>query len=208
MIKAAYFTQADGQVSSILTGPSLEGMPEAPAGQLATLTDYSGPLPAYWDGAVVCAIPDKPSPSHVWNWLNKQWESTAENESAHASTQRIDALSAIDDAAGRARLKYITSVPGQSETYQRKEQQAREWQAAGFAGNPPSFVNAEAIALGADPQAIALNIIALAEYWSNIKGPEIEAVRLKGKADVTAAGQDLGAINAALSATIDALGVL
>ena len=73
MLRTAYFTQADGQVFSILTGPSLEGMPDAPAGQLATLTDYSGPLPAYWNGAVVQAIPAQPSPSHTWNWTTKQW---------------------------------------------------------------------------------------------------------------------------------------
>ena len=73
MTKVAYFTQSDGRVFSILTGPSLEGMPEAPAGQLAALTDYSGPLPAYWNGSAVQAIPAQPSPSHTWNWATKQW---------------------------------------------------------------------------------------------------------------------------------------
>lgn len=73
MIKVTYFTQADGCVFSILTGPSLEGMPEAPAGQLAALTDYSGTLPAYWNGSTVQAIPEQPSPSHTWNWATKQW---------------------------------------------------------------------------------------------------------------------------------------
>ena len=73
MTKVAYFTQSDGCVFSILTGPSLEGIPDAPAGQLATLTDYSGPLPAYWNGLAVQAIPEQPSPSHIWNWTTKQW---------------------------------------------------------------------------------------------------------------------------------------
>ena len=73
MIKVAYFTQSDGCVFSILTAPSLEGMPDAPAGQLATLTDYSGSLPAYWNGLAVQAIPEQPSPSHIWNWAAKQW---------------------------------------------------------------------------------------------------------------------------------------
>jgi len=73
MLRAAYFTQSDGCVFSILTGPSLEGMPEAPSGQLATLTDYSGPLPAYWNGSAVQAIPEQPSASHTWNWSTKQW---------------------------------------------------------------------------------------------------------------------------------------
>jgi hypothetical protein len=73
MIKVAYFIQADGQVFSILTGPSLAGMPDAPAGQFATLTDYSGPLPAYWNGSTVQAIPMQPSSSHAWNWSTKQW---------------------------------------------------------------------------------------------------------------------------------------
>lgn len=74
MIRVCYFDQVAGRVFSALTGPSLDGMPEAPPGQLATLTDYSGPLPAYWNGSVVQAIPAQPSASHVWSWQNKQWD--------------------------------------------------------------------------------------------------------------------------------------
>jgi hypothetical protein len=140
---------------------------------------------AQWDGAA---------------WIFPQGETWQE-----AKTR---ALQAIDNEAGQTRLKYITSVPGQAETYQRKEQQAREWQASGFVGAPPPFIDAEAIALEMDPQAIALNIITLADYWSNIKGPEIEATRRKWKVAIEAAGQDVIAINAALASGIEALGAL
>ena len=73
MIKVAYFTQHDGQVFSVMYGPTLVGVPEAPSGQTAVLTDYSGPLPAYWDGSAVQEIPTQPSNSHIWNWTTKQW---------------------------------------------------------------------------------------------------------------------------------------
>lgn len=97
-------------------------------------------------------------------------------------------LVCIDEWAGEARLRYITSVPGQAETYQKKEQQAREWAASSFAGDPPPFISEEATALGIDPQAVATEVIGLADYWGNVKGPQIEATRRKWKVAASAAG--------------------
>lgn len=93
----------------------------------------------------------------------------------------------VDVAAGRVRLRYITDVPGQQATYARKEQQARDWLAAGFAGPAPSFIAAEASAIGVQPQLLAQQVLELAEFWAEVKGPEIEAARIKHKAAVRAA---------------------
>lgn len=110
----------------------------------------------------------------------------------------------VDGAAGQARLRYITSVPGQAETYTRKETQARTWAAAGFTGPAPSFIAAEAAVLGVTPQSVAENVIALADSWENGKGPEIEAARIGGKAAITAA-TDAAGIESAMQAAIDEL---
>lgn len=65
-IRVAYFNSSTGLVYSILSGPSLEGMPLAEPGSLAVLTDYTGSLPAIWDGEKVVDLPPKPSPHHEW----------------------------------------------------------------------------------------------------------------------------------------------
>lgn len=104
------------------------------------------------------------------------------------------ALESVDTMAGQARLRYITSVPGQAETYAKKEQQARAWAAESFAGEAPSFIAAEAQALNVSGQSVALEVIGLAEYWSNIKGPQIEATRRKWKVAIGSA-QDVATVD-------------
>lgn len=123
-----------------------------------------------------------PTPEHQWDDENLIWV-----DPVTLSDRKSAALACIDEFAGTARLRYITSVPGQAETYQKKELQAREWAASAFAGDAPSFIAAEASALGKDPQALASEVISLADYWSNVKGPAIEAARRKWKVTIEAA---------------------
>lgn len=110
------------------------------------------------------------------------------------NASRSVALESVDTMAGQARLRYITSVPGQAETYAKKEQQARDWAAESFAGDAPSFIAAEAQALNVSAQSVALEVIGLAEYWSNIKGPQIEATRRKWKVAIGSA-QDVATVD-------------
>jgi hypothetical protein len=77
-------------------------------------------------------------------------------------------------------------VPCQAETYQRKGEQARQWAAAAYAGNAPAFIAAEAIATNVTAQQVAEQVIQLADYWSGVKGPEIEAARRKWKVRLAA----------------------
>lgn len=125
---------------------------------------------------------NRPAWARYWSNITKEWVDHRKLADIKAA-----AASVVDDLAGRARLRYITSVPGQAETYQKKEQQAREWSAASFFGEPPSFIAAEAVALGQDPTELAREVIGLADYWSNIKGPEIEASRRKWKRAIESA---------------------
>jgi Domain of unknown function (DUF4376) len=73
MISVAYVDSATGLVGSLLNGPTLDGMPQPQYGQFAVITDYSGPLPAQWNGTEVIAIPAQPSPAHTWDWTTKTW---------------------------------------------------------------------------------------------------------------------------------------
>lgn len=132
-----------------------------------------------------------------------EWSNTAMSwiDMRSIEQAKIDGQAQIDDAAGQARLRYITDVPGQQATYQRKEVQAREWTEAGYPDPAPSFIAAEAEALGTTPQAIAQQVIALADYWAYVKGPEIEASRIKHKAAVRSA-VTLEAVQAALDAAL------
>lgn len=116
-------------------------------------------------------------------------------------------LDQVDASAGVARTRYITSAHGQVETYTIKERQAREWTAASYAGDPPSFIAAEAAATNVTPQALCQMVIELADFWSNIKGPQIEATRRKWKVAIEAASDPSliqGLVDAA-RAELDAL---
>lgn len=154
------------------------------------------------EGQTIRAAPKKPSESHAWDWQQKRYVFDANKGAEFIQALVRDSLAMIDNEAGNTRLRYITSVPGQSETYQRKEQQAREWKAAGYAGTPPVFVATEAEVLGQDPVDVANYIIETADQWANLKGPQIEATRRKWKVAIEQAGTSEAAIRGARDAGI------
>ena len=182
MTTAIYYEQATGRAYQVLTGPDLGGFPEAPTGSLALLLAEPVALPGYVEGLDYFPLSPAPSDAHKFNYVAKQWE-----DPRTLADLKAQGLILVDDLAGAARLRYITSVPGQAETYQKKEQQARSWAAESFAGDAPSFIAAEAQALNVSAQSVALEVIALADYWSNIKGPQIEATRRKWKVAIESA---------------------
>lgn len=117
------------------------------------------------------------------------------------------ALRDIDDAAGRARLRFITDVPGQQAVYMVKLQQAQAYTAAvalDAQATVPPYIAAEAAATGQTAAQVAANVIALAAVWNEQAGPAIEGERMGGKSAVTAA-QDLEAVEAARVAAVQAL---
>jgi hypothetical protein len=123
---------------------------------------------------------------------------------------RAQALDQIDQAAGAARLRYITEVPGQQAVYVSKELQSRQFKAAGYpAGAVPPYVAAEVQAMGegTTPQQAADSILAIADQWQGVLSPQIEQVRLKGKWAVQAA-VTAAAVQAAALSAIDALGAI
>lgn len=199
-ISAVYGFASNGRANRLLVGPDLNFFPEPAEGEIALLVSAEIVLPGWIAGGQYYPVPPAPNNSSEWDWDLKQWVASSDEFDRLVA----QALASVDNAAGAARLRYITSVPGQAETYIRKEQQARTWAASGYTGAAPSFIAAEATALGLDPQDVADEIIATADDWENGKGPEIEAARLQGKAAVRAATTE-SALSAAELAAIAAL---
>lgn len=144
---------------------------------------------------------DGPPPAgEYWRHVDGCWAWCPPLEDLQA-----DAQGQIDVAAGSARLRFITDVPGQQGTYLLKEQQARAYVEAGFTGPVPPFVAAEAEATGTDAGQAAVQIVATADLWAMEIAPAIEMERRRGKLAV-AACTDAASVAAALAAALDALG--
>ena len=110
----------------------------------------------------------------------------------------------IDRAAGDARLRYITDVPGQQAVYMTKAVEAAEYLAAyalDVLAIAPPHIAAEAAATGATALAVAQEVAGLGTLWTTGLSPAIEGARLGGKQAVMAAtGEDDAAIAAAIEA--------
>ncbi len=119
---------------------------------------------------------------------------------------RIRALRRIDAAAGEARLRYITDVPGQQAVYMVKLEEARALLADPNATPGPHLV-AEAAARGITALAMAEMVDDLASVWTGVLSPAIEAARMAGKLAVDGAS-DEDEVETATQAAIAALNAL
>lgn len=128
---------------------------------------------------------------------------------------RTSGQAVIDAHAGSARTRYITTVPGQSETYAAKAADAAAYKAASYPvanlANYP-WVQAEAQAInGAAPtasqaQAAADGILAAQTAWAAV-GVKIEQQRRAASIAIQAAGTvaDVDAAVTAGTAALDAI---
>lgn len=117
------------------------------------------------------------------------------------------ALQTIDEAAGTARMRYVTDVAGQSAVYIRKAEQARQYAAAGFTGTVPPYLAAEAAAMGVTPEQLARQVLTLAALWDDQLSPAIEAARMAGKRAAGAA-KTAADVQTTTQATLDALNAI
>lgn len=200
---------------------------EVGTGRLVAAIESSEALP---DDALYCwrVAPQSVSPStHFYRAATSTFEPLSEPDAppplvaptaqtpaqvAAAEAQRLadvklHCLERIDAAAGRARARYITISPGQEATYLRKVQQAESWQAAGFVGSAPSFVQAEIDATGQTGQQAVAAILAQQAAW-DVKGGQIESARRTAKVAVVAwvgSVPDLIAATDGFCTTLDSL---
>lgn len=99
---------------------------------------------------------------------------------------RSQAAIQIDQAAGEARGRYLSSGVGQELTYQAKYADACAFLRAQESGSSLSvatwpYVAAEAQATGLTPSEAAARIAQIGAYWEAVIGPRIERVRIAGK---------------------------
>lgn len=97
----------------------------------------------------------------------------------------------IDDAAGRARARYITTVQGQEATYLLKRDAAKAYQAAGYTGAVPEMIKLEADAVGKTYQVLADEILAQSAAWESLAAM-IESLRMVAKAAIDAETSVIG----------------
>lgn len=107
---------------------------------------------------------------------------------------RWTARKAIDEAAGEARLRYITEVPGQMGVYLVKLQQAEAF-VASQGVQIGSYIAAEAEALNVSAATVAQGVIDTNAAWNSTVGPAIEATRMAAKAAVGTAEDEAGVLS-------------
>lgn len=124
----------------------------------------------------------------------KMWNAT--NAEPDLATVKAGAKAHIDEAAERARLKYITPGAGQAMTYAEKATQARECLAATdpLEADYP-LLAAEIGITAASLVDVAAVVVAAHSAWIGI-GAQIEGARLQAKAAIDAA-EDVSAVHAA-----------
>ena len=121
--------------------------------------------------------------------------------------QRREARQQIDAEAAEARMRHLTSLPGQDLVYAAKLHQAQSYitaYAADAGAAVPGYVAAEVAAVGGTAQAAAQAIVAAAANFHDTAGPAIEQARRAGKTAVQAAG-DADEIQTALASALAAL---
>lgn len=99
-------------------------------------------------------------------------------------TTRAGALARMDREAETLRSLFITASPGQIATYIMKYNDATAFKAAGYTGDVPLLVQAEADATGDNAQEAANAIIAQYLAWNTLAG-HIERARRVTKVAIT-----------------------
>ncbi len=119
---------------------------------------------------------------------------------------KLLAFNAIDRAAGEARLRYISDLPGQAAVYLEKRAEAERYIAAHSANPgtavPGPHIAAEAASRNLTPLALASEVATLANFWLVTVSPQVEALRVSGKQRARAATTE-GDINAERDAVIE-----
>jgi len=94
---------------------------------------------------------------------------------------KIEARDRINNAAGLARTRNTTTVPGQMDTYRMKYAEAVAFKAAGYPNDPPNWpwMKAEVQGTGKTRTKACDDIIAAQAGWE-AKAATIERYRLQG----------------------------
>ena len=163
-----------------------EDIPALPEGyRRALITNEVFPNFYLSESGEVLSRESNPSVYHTWDMPTLTWVVTPDK----VSVVKADAAVAIDNAAGKARQRYITTSPGQDATYTVKYQEALDYIAAGY---PEDLSTYPYIAGESSPNTwmtatqAATRIAVLGGYWRDVVGPAIEKARVNGKESLEA----------------------
>jgi hypothetical protein len=141
----------------------------------AVLVNPDNSVAGLWKGAGV--IPDG------YYEINEGTYGLYQDTQNNLDQMKKAALNAIDELAGKTRLKYITSVPGQAETYLLKAAQAKALVDAGYVYTSLEaeypLIAAEVPVYG-DVQNTCNAILTAQTQWSHLAAA-IEGIRLNTK---------------------------
>lgn len=122
------------------------------------------------EGAAIVAVP--------------QQVLTADWPNLNLAPLRVSMAAQVDAQAEAVRANILTPGSAQAMTYMRKESEARAWLADPAVATP--FLAAEAPARGMTIEALATEVVALADAWVTV-GAAIEGARMGAKATIAAA---------------------
>lgn len=176
-----YFFDRRGRITRRLSAPTSEAVYAAQTDErwISSEKVFSDETHFISNG-LFCPFPQRPSLHHEWDWTSLEWK-----QSPTAVVQaRVRGAELIDTAAGLARSRHITTVPGQSETYTAKYQEALAFIAAGYPvelSSYPFIAGESQPHTWMTPMQAATRIATLGSYWRDVLGPAIEAIRVNGK---------------------------
>lgn len=171
-------------VYDLATGRILQsgnGLCMAPPGRGTVDDEYDGATFYVDEDGTVRAYPS-PQP-HLWATFNRatgQWEDQrGPEELAQALAEaRAGAVATINAAAGRARLAYITDIPGQEALYMLKQMEATEFLSAADPDPEDYPLVAAEVGITADtPYEVAQVYANLAAYYRHVAA-QLEHARL------------------------------
>lgn len=196
----AYFNAA-GEPCYTTSYCTDEDIPALPEGyRRALITNEVFPNFYLSESDEVLSRESNPSVYHTWDMPTLTWVVTPDK----VSVVKADAAVAIDNAAGKARQRYITTSPGQDATYTVKYAEALGYIADGYPSDlsPYPFIAGESQPnTWMTPTQAATRIATIGGYWREVIGPAIEAARINGK-DALDSLTDPAAIDAHVAAVV------
>jgi len=202
----AYFNEA-GEPCYTASYCSDDDVPADPVGyRSALITDEVFPDFYLTEEGIVVVRATCPSINHTWDANALDWVIAPDRLQIVKATSAI----AIDVAAGRARQRFITTVPGQDSTYTAKYQEALAYIAADYPSDLTAypFIAGESVPNSTlTPTQAATRIATLGSYWRGVIGPAIESARINGKDDLEglASIEEVDAHVASVIATLEAI---
>lgn len=144
----------------------------------------------------------------VWKPLRHKQSPRKDTTPPVENTNKTNAKVAIDEAAERARMRYLTPGAGQAQVYLEKVEEAADYIAADYPSdyNGYPYIQAEVEVTDKTARQVADDIITAKSVWQAVS-VQIEKARLGGKKAIEEATntQDIKSVRNSTVASLDAI---